>query len=513
MVDIRPTGTNGHDLDELQGARAHAADEVAEANLAIHARNERRGFRREEGEEGVSDDEDFVEEPEDGGDATQVDGRRGVGAPGGDAPGNQGGNQDAQAPNNGARAEVNVAQNNERGEQGAYNHVAGGNNAGGVPAQPAQGGASSSALDGILEVLPPEKVNDLLRLLAAPRQENPSIPAKRNQDDATATSSSKETKTDLTLDFVMGERHCCDTKVEAHPSLVSLLTNGHYLPLTLCTTDALQLIQRQPGSIKYIKFHDRQGAKKELLDIAAWPAEDQMSKEDWNDAWKNFVLILARAASARLVKAFKEHYEYLVDSTQYRKTFTTVLTFDIEFRQNFLTGKKGMFEVGDTLYLKRFADVGSEVILDHQKWTDANVARNASSNGGQSSGGKAYGAPAAPRFNPYERKGHTDKAGQSQSFRQKAGQATPSGIICLICGQGGHRAKQCGRTTTTGGKATYATWHNEKLVAVVSRHELCVIWNLSGKTPCRGSRCPGEGGHVCSLCGTAGHHASEKRCL
>lgn len=319
---------------------------------------------------------------------------------------------------------------------------------------------------------------------------------------------------------VLREGNLFKQRVEAHPSLAALLTNGHHLPLTLCTTAALTEMQSDPTRVKYAKLHDRLGVKKELLDVSSWPAERGMSIEEWRDAHRNLAAILRSCGSKEVVDLFESHFNSLCERSEIISSngFQAILRFDIEIRHSFFCGRREAFRPGSSPYEKRFDQVAREAMEErlsapiqtqnqshsnryqpyqknHNAYTSGNVSQSGSSSTGKPE--KGSGSQGRP-------------PGHFQGGRRPDGPAA----ACLICGRTGHRASICSKTTHSSGKAVFCTWRDNKLLEIASQKELCVIWNVGGRTPCGSYRCPiVDSPHACSYCGSADHHAHSNRCI
>lgn len=284
--------------------------------------------------------------------------------------------------------------------------------------------------------------------------------------------------------------------VDTPEALVTLLLNRHHLPLTLCTTAAVNDIATNPAAVRYTKVHDRWSVKRELIDTSNWPSETSMSKEDWLDAYRNFDVVLREAADADVGKLFKDHFDFLCGRPEFRDSFPVILKFDIEVRRRFFVGSWKKFDVGSVGYCQRINDVSLEVL--RQEVTKANTSR-----GHQSYSSKR---PADST---------TDAASsRSDSFRPFRNDTdTTEDSLCLICGCRGHTAGNCTRQTTVIGRPVFSAWRDKRLVTLSGKKALCIYWNLRGR-PCRpqAPRCPGAAGHICSLCGATDHHAGAKRC-
>ncbi|KAI0083538.1 hypothetical protein BDY19DRAFT_910526 [Irpex rosettiformis] len=126
--------------------------------------------------------------------------------------------------------------------------------------------------------------------------------------------------------------------IVAPDALVTLLLSKRHLPLTVCTTSAINDVLNNLESVKYVKQFNRRNERRELIDISAWPSESTISKEDWRDAYRNFAIILRAAASDAVCNLFDEHLAFLCARPEFKLSFPAILKFDIEVRKNFFLG-------------------------------------------------------------------------------------------------------------------------------------------------------------------------------
>ncbi|KAI0085602.1 hypothetical protein BDY19DRAFT_909012 [Irpex rosettiformis] len=126
--------------------------------------------------------------------------------------------------------------------------------------------------------------------------------------------------------------------IVAPDALVTLLLCKRHLPLTVCTTSAINDVLNNLEKVKYVKQFNRRNEKRELIDVTTWPSESTISKEDWRDAYRNFAVILCAAVSDAVCNLFDEHLAFLCARLEFKVSFPAILEFDIEVRKNFFLG-------------------------------------------------------------------------------------------------------------------------------------------------------------------------------
>ncbi|OJT04921.1 hypothetical protein TRAPUB_4263 [Trametes pubescens] len=315
--------------------------------------------------------------------------------------------------------------------------------------------------------------------------------------------------------------------------LITLLKLGFHLPLTLCTNEALEIVRAAPARLQCKTQSDIDGNKVIVVDpTAGWREELSLTPEEWRDAWTNLLQILPEVVPPEAVARFQKHHTYLVQQHSFHTLFPAILRFDIGIRHDYFWGAECTpFHPGDNEYVADLMKICSTISMER-------------SNGNQNQDAGSGGGGGGVRYHPYQQNQHNqgDRGGGNgfqnrrggrgghgggyggggggggyggggfqnngqRPFGAGRGQAA-GGSLCLICAQTGHRADACTRTRLPNGNAVFATFANNQLCAVASGNALCMSWNATGRAPCTNFRCPGaNGGHTCSFCGTAGHHA------
>lgn len=296
-------------------------------------------------------------------------------------------------------------------------------------------------------------------------------------------------------------------QVDADPKLHAVLELGFHLPLTLCTTDALEAVSRGTKQLVMATHHDRDRQKKSVVDVRQWPPEEEMTSEEWRDAWPNLLEILNEVCEEGVYERFRQHHEFLNRQANFKTRFPGILKFDIALRRAyFVNAKCQPFTVGSGRYCQELTQACSDQAVERVMRLQERQTETPS-----------------VRYHPYPRgaggspqRGNTrgESGGKAKPF-QGGRSSGSAGLLCLVCGTSGHKASDCTRTRTLGGRTTFAVWANGRLRAEAGGGDLCVRWNLRGAGGCQSTRCASSasGGHVCSLCGSPDHYAVSKRCL
>lgn len=145
-----------------------------------------------------------------------------------------------------------------------------------------------------------------------------------------------------------------DDRHVAPQALVDRLAANHHLPLTMCTTAAIRAVNTGLRTLEFKKYWDHRGQKRELVKDDDWPAEVMLSREDWRDAWRNFLALLSRGAHPDTVSLFQAHFDWLCVRDEFNTDFESVLAFDIRVRHTFFEGSRRFFVVGGAFYLEEF---------------------------------------------------------------------------------------------------------------------------------------------------------------
>ncbi|RDX48816.1 hypothetical protein OH76DRAFT_630510 [Lentinus brumalis] len=299
-------------------------------------------------------------------------------------------------------------------------------------------------------------------------------------------------------------------QVDADPKLHAVLELGFHLPLTLCTTEALEAVARGTKQLEMAThWHSKDRQKRSVVDVRLWPAEDDMSSDEWRDAWPNYLEVLREVCEQDVYERFKQHYEFLSRQANFKTRFPGILRFDIAVRRAyFVNAKYQPFVVGSTRYCQELTQACSDQAVERMERLQERAG------------------PSSVRYHPYERGMPTSSGGSGyRSDRGIAGSGSRSfqggrssgsaGLLCLICGTSGHKADDCTRSKTVKGRPVYAVWAERKLRAEIGGRELCIRWNIRGPAGCQRGRCPtaSDGGHACSFCGSSSHHAASKQCI
>ncbi|KAI0085855.1 hypothetical protein BDY19DRAFT_908833 [Irpex rosettiformis] len=272
---------------------------------------------------------------------------------------------------------------------------------------------------------------------------SPSAPVvSRTQSATLQPTSLSQTRPTMTL----AEGNFFSLTVEAPEPLIALMVNRHYLPLTMCTTDAVKDITiNKAGKVKYAKQYDRFGTKHDLIDASTWGDELSMTKEEWRDAYHNFDIILREATSNPDIQAlFKSHFDFLCTTEVFRNNFPAALRFDIEVRQKFLLNNHTKFAVGSWEYSQRLMQIAVDVVC-------SDTLRNNT-----------------------KRPVDTQLPTSSDSFRSFRNGNLRENSYCLICDGRDHIASTCSKQTLKNGKAIFSAWRDNRLVSALGRKSILV---------------------------------------
>ncbi|GBE88972.1 hypothetical protein SCP_1403800 [Sparassis crispa] len=198
-------------------------------------------------------------------------------------------------------------------------------------------------------------------------------------------------------------------------------------------------MHKHPEQVKYCKMHDGKGIKRALIDIAQWPDEQTLKPEEWRDAWRNYFEILPAVCDDEIVKHFSEHYMWLSGQSDFNRIFSVILAFDIDVHCRYFLTKK-TFIVDSKSYNDHFLKVRLEHIEKGTPGTLPILTTPIAS-----SSQTPYRTPS---HSPDSRRPCRDGAAGSTAKPFRDGRASAStSMLCLICGESGHRASQCGRST------------------------------------------------------------------
>ena len=63
-----------------------------------------------------------------------------------------------------------------------------------------------------------------------------------------------------------------------------------------------------------------------------WPPEEEMTSEEWQDAWPNLLEILKEVCEPSVYERFRQHHEFLNRQANFKTRFLGILRFDIAVR-------------------------------------------------------------------------------------------------------------------------------------------------------------------------------------
>ncbi|TFK78165.1 hypothetical protein K466DRAFT_571011, partial [Polyporus arcularius HHB13444] len=295
------------------------------------------------------------------------------------------------------------------------------------------------------------------------------------------------------------------------PRVIAMLRNGYHVPLSAFLKSEIERIN--DGKVKSSKVDSRNNLTMYILDLSGCPNERTLDPDQWRDAWSNLLKIMDRVVRPREAERWLTHFEYLYDLEWFRDEFQAVLEFDVDLRKSWFLedpNNKSPFVVGDGDYLRELGEVRLRCLRKHM---DARPRTPPPRYAHQSR------SPARPSYQTRperfdDRRGAADHGGRMREREMPFRGGRPagsSGGLCLICGESGHRAKECSQTTMVGGGRPFATYSGNRLVAIQGRGHLCAAWNAGGLDPCKSRACPNTHQcHRCSFCGSANHRAANR---
>ena len=137
------------------------------------------------------------------------------------------------------------------------------------------------------------------------------------------------------------------------------------MPLTLCTTDALEAVSRGTKQLVMATHHDRDRQKKSVVDVRQWPPEEEMTSEEWRDAWPNLLEILNEVCEEGVYERFRQHHEFLNRQANFKTRFPGILKFDIALRRAyFVNAKCHPFVVGSAGYCQELTQACSDQAVE-----------------------------------------------------------------------------------------------------------------------------------------------------
>jgi hypothetical protein len=279
--------------------------------------------------------------------------------------------------------------------------------------------------------------------------------------------------------------------------LINLARSKVHIPLTLLTTASLRKIHTDPSCVKMKKGLVMEDPKRSIMDTSSgFPAENTLLPGQFNEAYKNFLKLLAKVADKDIVQEFRDHREFLTERDDFNDNFDMVLAFDIEIRRKYFNTHTLMDEAA---YIQRWNEVRIDTKMARQDQANANTS-SSSSNRYQ---------PYPPRKNDAP-SSSSNATSDGKPFRRGKGENSSSdSLLCIICGRNGHKSNNCTHTQTTKGTSTICAWGDGKVSLKSNGSVVCISFNLG--------RCPAPKHstdvlHVCSVCGSKSHCAAAKSC-
>jgi len=291
---------------------------------------------------------------------------------------------------------------------------------------------------------------------------------------------------------------------ELDPSAIpnALKQMAHYwvfIPLSMFTSHSLKIIRDNIGDL-YMKKKTGLSAGKYVLNSDLFLSEDSFTEQTFFQAYRNWLKLLGEVSEPEVTSGWNKHHDLMINDANFSSSFATWRSHDRQLRTSFFNAPF-VLDVDSRTYIKGF----------DQKWMVSEISSF--------------------------RKGHSDSPSDSRSFRGAIGQNrtlphanTPAHtvshcynpydkpnmdsfqdntcrVLCLHCGDFGHRAGKCIASILSKPSCTFiADWKDGKLISVKTNKQVCVTYNVRGS--CNDSSNPLHGEHICSLCTDAKHAAT-----
>ncbi|KAG1752277.1 hypothetical protein EDD22DRAFT_957640 [Suillus occidentalis] len=118
--------------------------------------------------------------------------------------------------------------------------------------------------------------------------------------------------------------------------LINLARSKVHILLTLLTTASIRRIHTDPSCVKMKKRLVMDDPKRSIMDTSfRFPIETSLLPGQFNEAYKNFLKLLAKVTDKSIVQEFREHRDFLMECNNFNDQFDTILAFDIEIRYKY----------------------------------------------------------------------------------------------------------------------------------------------------------------------------------
>jgi len=264
-----------------------------------------------------------------------------------------------------------------------------------------------------------------------------------------------------------------------------------YVPLNMFTSEHLETIAVTAKQTRWVDPDT--GDKIYIPDSTNYiDVENTLSKSLWEEAYRNFVLVIKGVCGAQMADMFSRWHTLCQTHHLYRSDddFVIILRFDISIRKQFFW-KSEPFDLGEYLFtgtngIQRFA-------YEVQNERNATVLAAAVS-----------GPSAVTTYS-----GGADRSRKSRQayprspFQQGSRTYTASVGCCARCGRKSHRVRECTEEKLAKGGAVISDFRDGHFFLREGNKELCFRFNT-------GNRCTypeHPDAHRCTLCGRSGHGA------
>lgn len=296
----------------------------------------------------------------------------------------------------------------------------------------------------------------------------------------------------ITEDMEVDESRFLANDIVMPKALRLLVYDGIHVPLPLVITRNILKITMNPDEILTVAGLNEPGSKNKYIKTNMFGDEKDISMEDWYGAWVNLLHLLSICCERAIVGRFADFHDWMRGQTDLKEYFPSYLEFDTRARQEWALNRVRFPTDPDTLSVQ-FQKVHMKVLA---RQISESILTNSSG-----------------RFHPYaapSASGSGSANHTSRPFRDGRPSDT-STEVCLVCARTGHRANACSFKVRASGRACFAEFRGNQLVAKATQRTICSWFNLRGQ--CSRPRSGTHGQHVCSYCGAADHHASSQSCL
>lgn len=277
------------------------------------------------------------------------------------------------------------------------------------------------------------------------------------------------------------------SSVHVPSEYIGALRHKVYLPLSMFTYTHLTLVA---PSVETEKYTDPATMAKVIIPKTKLylPTELELSKADWDGAWKRYIVAITDASDEDFGRMFRSWYEACQAHTYYHRDdlFPVLRRFDADKRKMFFARPRG-FLLHSNLFDGPEGIVAAAADYSIQLASTPRLSPSASSIG-----------PARTFKRPVNR---------PTPFPPSNRQPTAAVDCCARCGRTGHRARTCTQSTIANGSdPILCDFRDGRFFTRAGGEERCFRFN-SG-LQCQLQDHSANGKHKCTLCGGFNHPAT-----